>query len=367
MRDARSGGDAAGGTTASRSPGAATAPGKQTLVGALGGGAQVTGAPGGAQTGGLQSPANTKGEAPPPFYQYQAGTTHANDCGPASLLAILRMLHAEANLISWIVAHRPTGDALTGYLAHYQYATATDAVGPQEELDVVRACVSANGAAIIAGTYRLSTPGDQTDTVLDVGQVRTALFNLLRAIGAAVPATGTAEEAAVMPLASEQGLQGIGGDDLDEATHPGNRSEVLRFLYRNCAQDRATVILGSPLENVTDANGRVTQAPVAWGWGGATPSAGGRQVGERSGAQGGHFVIVYSFNRGTKLFTILDPSYDAAQSATPDQVLAFVANKHAAVSNMLPISLDTVASWLPTPVTAPPPAQANRPAAPQRS
>jgi hypothetical protein len=65
----------------------------------------------------IQRQGNTKGPAPAPFYQYQDGTTHNNDCGPASLLTVLRMLHAEDQLKLWIIAHRPTAAALLQLLA----------------------------------------------------------------------------------------------------------------------------------------------------------------------------------------------------------------------------------------------------------
>src|SRR5262249_39449713 len=141
-----------------------------------------------------------------------------------------------------------------------------------------------------------------------------------------------------------------------DATHTDDtRHEVLRYLYRNCAQDRAVIILGSPLADKKDANGKTVygadgkpvQVPVGWGWGGSEPSPGGHAVGEGSGPAGGHIVIIYSFNRATKLFTVLGPSYSEKKTATRDQVLAFIENKGAGLSNMLPVPLDTVRSWMP--------------------
>jgi hypothetical protein len=82
-------------------------PGKQTRVEGLRFPGPVQRKPGPIQRQG----GDDKPPAPPVVYQYGAGTHDGrfNDCGPACVWMVLRMLgpDCEAQLEQWIVAHRP--------------------------------------------------------------------------------------------------------------------------------------------------------------------------------------------------------------------------------------------------------------------
>lgn len=283
----------------------------------------------------IQRQGSAEGPPPDPVYQYAEGTTHINDCGPASLVGILRVMGMEATFNAWILAHRPmeNGAIATAYQEHYPGAQ-SGTVDPQEQLDVARSCVS-TGAQTLQ-RYGLSVPTQERDYVLDPGQLRTALIGMLQLIGAQIP--DNVNE--FLPLASdgEDNLRGV------DAASPASRNDLLRYLYRHCSGDQAVILLGAPTSWQQDENGRSVEVP-AWGWGGDTPSAGGRTVGIDPG--NGHFVIVHSFNRGTKMFTLLDPSFATPQQVTRDQLVQFITNRGGTLANMLTVPLSTVRSWIP--------------------
>jgi len=274
---------------------------------------------------------------PDPVYQYGPGTKHLSDCGPASVLTLLRLMNLETNLRGWILAHRPMKGLWADPAYQKVYPSALPSiVDPQEELDVARACTGLGAQAMRGDGYRLSAPITTHDGVMKVTDLRAALVCLLQVIGAQVPANFDE----ILQYANE-GDDSIGGIDVRQ---PGSKGELLRYLYRHCADDKAIIVLGAPTAWHPDAHGTQT-VTAAWGWGGAAPSPGGRKVGIDPSS--GHFVVVHSFNRGTKKFTVLDPSFARPQYVSPDQLVEFIANRGGSLANMLTVPLDTVQSWMP--------------------
>src|SRR5262244_3680978 len=158
MRDSAGVRPGAGQAVTAAAPVQLATPGKQTRVMSAPTGDVVQCKPAVVQRKGP----GTKGDPPAPFYQYQDKTDHWNDCGPASIITVLRMLDAEGLLKSWVIAHRPVdmdarnANSQPNYLKHYGYAAVTDPVGPQEELDAVRRLGSIDRSEVKSD--RLTTP-----------------------------------------------------------------------------------------------------------------------------------------------------------------------------------------------------------------
>jgi hypothetical protein len=308
------------------------APGKQTQVMAL-----STGAPVQCKSEPIQRTGSAEPPPPNPVYQYGPETTHDNDCGPASVLMMLRLMNLESNLRGWIVAHRPVQGLSADPAYQRVYPGALPGmVDPQEELDVARACAGIGAERMRDDGYRLQAPITGEDGVVKITDLREALVCLLRVIGAQLPENVDD----FLPLATE-GEDGIG--DIDVRL-PENERALLRYLYRHCANDQAIIVLGAPEAWHQDANDQwAVTSP--WGWGGDSPTAGGRTVPIDPG--GGHFVVVYSFNRGTRLFTVLDPSFARPRRVSSDQLVEFITNRGGSLANMMTVPLDTVRSWMP--------------------
>jgi hypothetical protein len=308
----------------------------------------------------IQRQADGKDTSGPPVYQYAAGTLHANDCGPASVLMVLRTIGVpyEQGLVQWIAAHRPidkaTGKTSTAYLQHYGYADASAPVGTQEELDVVRLCAASDRVGLLK---ELPAPAERgkdgaypDDRMLRIQDLRPAIFNLMKLLG------GTLDRAqinAVMQLGTESADfktdQGgaLGEANLDGKRKAGgiNRDTVKDYLVKHVTGDEVVIVLGSPYGQVYDPKTKQNQtAEVAWGWGGTDPSGGGRNVGDLGG---GHFVVVRSYDPGTRLFTVLDPSWAAPKQATGDQIIDFLDYKGSSTYNVMSVQLDQLRGTLP--------------------
>jgi hypothetical protein len=328
----------------------------------------------GAQRKPIQRQGDAKGSSPTPVYQYTTGTTHLNDCGPASLLVLLHMIAPdhEANLTPWILAHRPKAPALAGYLTAYKGESTEGLVSLQEKLDVVRDCATIGipaaplGAVIYGQDKKKKENANKVkDDTLSITQVKAGVSQLLTLVGASVPDDKVNALLSYGSDSDDLKTDGkkIGATNIDE---PANHAKVIKYLKDQCTGDQVIVALGVPQEATLNPTTKRTEyQATGWGWGGTadpkkpyTPP--GRDVGPDTG---GHFVIVHSYNAGSDEFTIIDPSFLTPQVAKPEQLIGFLRATGGSIINLLVVPVGQVKALVPALPATPGAAPATTPAA----
>jgi hypothetical protein len=341
-----------GGSTLDTSGPIGAAPGKQTLV-------QATRFPPGAiqRKAGPDAPIQRQDDGrqpdplpPPPIgspvvYQYGAGSTdgRANDCGPACVWMVIRMMGYEAQLDAYIVAHRP--DSTTYRQIYFGNPDATPPPAPtlQERMDLARRCgngedVSTMPALATSDAPMFMTRPSKVDEGVSPANLRASLANLLQLLGVTLT---DAELTQLLPVMSDNPDDALYPSEVESdpertpAQRAGN-AQLLAYIRANVAGDSAVILLGQP-----SAGTAANPVDTAWGWGGDVAQEQGAHT--ISSARGGHFVIVDDFDTRTGLYTVFDPSYNQPRQVPGLQLIAFVDAYTAGASvNVMPIPTATL-------------------------